>query len=158
MNNRQVLIGHRTGFSLLETLLVLSVMGIALAIALPSFAGFASTQRARAAAHLLTSDLRVAQQEALTRRAEVRVAFSAADPGCIGHHASYVLGAGPAVMKRVCLPPDVEWGDRPAPPVVFAPTGGTEAGARLAVQSARTGKRFTVTMAAGAGAVVDVRR
>lgn len=158
MNDWRVLIGHRTGFSLLETLIVLSVLGIAAAIALPSYGRFASTQRAREAAHLLASDLGVAQQEALTRRAEVRVAFSPADPACVGHLASYILGERPAVIKRVCFPADVAWGEPPAPPLVFEPTGRLEAGATLAVQSTRTGKRFTVTVASGTGAVTDVAR
>lgn len=158
MNAGRTRIGHRTGFSLLETLLVLSVLGIALAIALPSYARYAGDQRARAAAHLLASDLRVAQQEALTRRSEVRVAFSSADPACGGHLASYVLGEPPAVIKRVCLPADAAWGDGPAQPLVFEPTGGATAGATLAVHSTRTGKRFTISVAAGTGAVTDAAR
>ena len=157
MNDWRALIGHRTGFSILDTLIVLSVLGIVAAIALPSYGRYASAQRARAAAHLLASDLAVAQQEALTRRAEVRVAFSSADPACVGHLASYVLGELPAVIKRVCLPADVAWGDSP-PPLVFEPTGRLEYGATLAVQSTRTGKRFTVTVASGTGAVTDVAR
>src|SRR5260370_15344237 len=149
MSNRRRGRGHRNGFSLLEMLIVVSVLGIVLAIALPSYGRFASNQRALAASHLLASDLRVAQQEAVTRRAEVSVAFSVADPVCSGHPASYVLGEPEALIKRVCLPPDIDWAPRPAQPVGFQPAGSAEGDATVTVQSARTGKRFTVTVAAG---------
>ena len=150
--------GHRTGFSLLEMLIVLCVLGIVLAIVLPSYGRFASNQRTLAASHLLASDLRVAQQEAVTRRAEVSVTFSAADPACSGHPASYALGEPETVIKRVCLPPDVGWAPRQAHPVVFQPEGSAEGDASVIVQSARTGKRFAVTVAAGTGAVTDAAR
>jgi len=62
MSNRRRGRGHRNGFSLLEMLIVVSVLGIVLAIALPSYGRFASNQRALTASHLLASDLRVAHR------------------------------------------------------------------------------------------------
>ncbi len=109
MDTCRPLPGRRTGFSLLETLIVLSVLGIVLAVALPSYTGYASTQRARAAAHVLASDLRVAQQEAMTRRGAITVAFFAADASCSGTPPSYVIGDPRAAIKRACLPTDVTW-------------------------------------------------
>ncbi len=154
-----MLTGHQTGFSLLETLIVVSVLGIALAIALPSYGRFASSQRARAAAHLLASDLRVAQQEAITRRVEVTVTFSSGDAACPSKAvASYWLGQASTVIKRVCFPPDVIWGTRPSGSLVFTPSGRTETGAALAVQSARTGAQFALSVAAETGAVIDATR
>ncbi len=159
MNDWRVRIGHRTGFTLLETLIVISLLGIALAIALPSYARYASTQRARMVAHLLASDLGVAQQEAIARRADVTVTFSSEDAACPGKAAaSYWLGNAATVIKRVCFPPDVVWGSRPLGPLVFTPSGRTETGAALAVQSTRTGEPFALSVAAETGVVVDATR
>ncbi len=158
MNDWRVRIGHRTGFSLLETLIVISLLGIALAIALPSYARYTSTQRARTVAHLLASDLGVAQQEAVTRRVDVTVTFSSEDAACPGKAASYWLGNAATVIKRVCFPPDVVWGTWPLGPVVFTPSGRTEAGAALAVQSTRTGEPFALSVEAETGVVVDATR
>ncbi|HET9000130.1 MAG TPA: GspH/FimT family pseudopilin [bacterium] len=158
MNDWRVRIGHRTGFTLLETLIVISLLGIALAITLPSYARYASTQRARAMAHLLASDLGVAQQEAITRRVDVKVTFSSQDAACPGKTASYWLGNAATVIKRVCFPPDVVWGTGPRGPVVFTPSGRTEAGAALAVQSTRTGEPFALSVEAETGVVVDATR
>src|SRR5262249_2682908 len=92
MESSRLLPGRRTGFSLLETLIVLSILGIVFAVALPSYSRYASTQRARATAHVLASDLRVAQQEAMTRRSAINVTFLAADPLCRPNAPSYVIG------------------------------------------------------------------
>lgn len=159
MDEPRRLSGHQTGFSLLESLIVVSLLGIVLSIALPSYSRYASNQRARAAADTLASDLMVAQQEAITRRATVTVSFAAHDASCPGEGAaSYRLGLPSTVIKRVCFPPDVVWGARPAGPLVFAPSGRTETATSLAVQSARTGTRFALSVAAETGVVTDATR
>jgi prepilin-type N-terminal cleavage/methylation domain-containing protein len=158
MNDWRSLIGHRTGFSLVETLIVLSIIGIILVIAFPSYTRYAGDQRARAATHLLASDLRVAQQEAITRRVDVTVTFSSEDPACPGKAvASYWFGHAATVIKRVCFPPDVVW-TRPFPPLAFTPGGGTGTSATLVVQSARTGAQFALSVTAGTGTVIDATR
>jgi type II secretory pathway pseudopilin PulG len=137
---------------------VLSILGVVLAIALPSYTRHASTQRARAAAHVLASDLRVAQQEAMTRRSAINVAFFAADSSCSGSPPSYVLGDPRAAIKRACLPPDVTWDPVPSQPVVFQPTGASDAAAILSVESTRSGRRFTVSVAKRTGVVTEAER
>ncbi len=159
MNDWRVPIGHRAGFSLLETLIVISIIGIILAIAFPSYTRYAGDQRARAAAHLLASDLRVAQQEAITRRVDVTVTFSSEDAACPGKAmASYWLGHAATVIKRVCFPPDVVWAARPFRPLAFTSGGGTGTSATLVVQSARTGAQFALSVSAGTGTVIDATR
>lgn len=146
------------GFSLLEMLVVLSLLGIILTIALPSYSHYASNQRALSVAHTLASDLQVAEQEAVTRRAAVTVRVSPADAACPGGPvASYVLGQGDTVIKRACFPSDVTWAV-PRSELVLQPTGVPRAGLTLAVESIRTGKRFSVTAAAGTGTVTDDTR
>ena len=158
MDRCRPLPGRRTGFSLLETLIVLSILGIMFAFALPSYTRYASTQRARAAAHVLASDLRVAQQEAMTRRGAIRVAFLAVDPSCSGSPPSYVIGNAQAAIKRACLPADVTWGPDPSRPIVFQPTGASDASATLSVTSTRSGRRFMVSVAERTGVVTEAGR
>ncbi len=158
MDTCRPLPGRGTGFSLLETLIVLSVLGIVLAVALPSYTGYASTQRARAAAHVLASDLRVAQQEAMTRRGAITVAFLAADASCSGTPPSYVIGDPRAAIKRACLPTDVTWSPQPSRPIVFQPTGTSDTAATLSVESRRSGRRFTVSVAERTGVVTEAER
>jgi competence protein ComGD len=158
METSRLLPGRRTGFSLLETLIVLSILGIVFAVALPSYSRYASTQRARAAAHVLASDLRVAQQEAMTRRSAIRVTFMAADPRCSESTPSYVIGDPRAAIKRACLPADVTWDRMPDRPIEFQPAGTSDTSATLSVASTRSGRRFTVGVAERTGAVTEAER
>ncbi len=54
----------RAGFTLIELALVLTIIGILSAIAVPRYAGFVISQRADAAARRITTDLAMAQQRA----------------------------------------------------------------------------------------------
>lgn len=138
--------------------MVLSILGVVFALALPSYARYASTQRARAAAHVLASDLRVAQQEAMTRRGTIGVTFFAVDPACSGSPPSYVIGNPQATVKRACFPADVTWSPTPPRPIVFQATGTTDTAATLSVQSTRSGRRFTISVAAHTGTVTEAER
>ncbi len=141
---------------MLRALIPLCLLAIILAVVLPSYLHYASDQRALAVAHTLASDLRVAEREAVTRRAAVTVTFPLADVTCPGGSvASYVLRQGGTVIKRACFPSDVSWSLSRAGATEFQPTGAPRAGLTLAVQSVRTGKRFPVTVAAGTGVVTD---
>ena len=80
----------QAGVSYLETVLVFVLVSIVLGIGLPSYRNYTSNQRALVAARTLASDLRVAQQEAVTRRADITVSFSAADAAC-ANAPSYVI-------------------------------------------------------------------
>ena len=63
------------GFTLIELMIVVVVAGIVLAIAIPSTAGFRQTLALRQIRGQLTSDMRMARQLAVTRRAPVYVRF-----------------------------------------------------------------------------------
>lgn len=148
------------GFSLLEMVVVLAIAGFLLSVVLPTYSNYASNQRTLAAARTLASDLRAAQQEAVTRRAEITVTFSSADAACTsgGAHASYTITQGAAVIKRTCISSDVEWAPQPEAPVTFQSTGAAPVGATLTMRSARTSTRHTVTIQPGTGAVSDGMR
>lgn len=145
----------RQGVSFLETLMVVSLLGIVLAASLPSYPMFASNERMRAVAHSLASDLRIARQEAITRRAPVTVMFSRVDPACPGGPAgSYSIRQASTVIKKACFPSDVAWAAfSPVGPLVFEATGTPEAGTELAVASTRTSMIYIVTVAAETGVV-----
>ena len=149
--------GHdEAGFSYLETVVVFVLVGIVLTIGLPSYRRYTSNQRALIAARTLASDLRVAQQEAVTRRADVTVSFVAADADC-GSGPSYAVAEGATTLKHYCLPQDVTWASSPSP-LAWDPTGTPGAGATLTVRSGLTGRTHNVWVAAQTGAITDDTR
>ncbi len=148
------------GFTFLETVVVLALIGTVLAFAVPSYLNRISNERALGAAHTLAADLHAAQQEAVTRRASVIVTFSGADPACAGNGsaASYVIMSGSSVIKRTCLAADVEWAPVPAVGLAFQSLGIPDAGMTIALRSLRSGQQYTVTVKVETGVIVDDTR
>jgi type IV fimbrial biogenesis protein FimT len=66
--------GNR-GFSLIELMLVLVVVGLMLAIATPAFIGFRTSLSTKGARDALIQDIRMARQLAITRRSPVVMQF-----------------------------------------------------------------------------------
>jgi len=132
---------------------VLVLVGAVLSISVPSYRNYTTNQRALSTARTLASDLRVAQQEAVTRRADISVTFAGADPNC-GSRASYTLGQGGVVFKRNCFPIYVEWATLPAT-LTWDPTGIAAAGGTLTIRSTLTLKAYNVCVAAQTGAITD---
>jgi prepilin-type N-terminal cleavage/methylation domain-containing protein len=64
------------GFSLIELLVVITILGGVLAMAIPNFARFVARDRVDAAAQELQSTLTLARQKALARRANYRVTLT----------------------------------------------------------------------------------
>lgn len=62
------------GFTLVEALIVLSILGILLSAALPAFAEFGRGQRIRSASFDMVGDLLLARSEAIKRSSQVTVA------------------------------------------------------------------------------------
>lgn len=146
----------RSGFTLLETLIVVALVGVIMVVALPSYSSYISAQRALAAARTLAADLRTARQEAVTRRTPITVTFEGRDGAC-GVRAGgwYAMLQGGAVLKRVCFSDDIEWAPVPAAPVVFESAGSPQTGASLMVRSVRTDERHWVAVAADSGVVTS---
>ena len=59
------------GFTLIEMLVTLSILGIMLGIGVPSFKSFAASQRVKTAAYDLTTSLMIARSEAVKRNTDV---------------------------------------------------------------------------------------
>lgn len=64
------------GFTLLELLMVVAILGIALAIALPAVASWQRQQAVRSAASMLLSHLKQARSLAVSENRQVRITFT----------------------------------------------------------------------------------
>ncbi|WP_119154609.1 GspH/FimT family pseudopilin [Caldimonas tepidiphila] len=82
------------GLTLIESMVVLAVMAILATQAAPAFNSFLAASRLRGAASQLTTDLRNARSEAVTRNTEVTVTFSAT---------GYSLDSGGTTLRSVVL-------------------------------------------------------
>jgi general secretion pathway protein H len=76
--------GRRAGFTLIEMLIVIVVMGLAMMIAVPRFRVSDKT-KARQVATQLAADLEVARSKAMAHRANVRVVFDAVTNSYTGY-------------------------------------------------------------------------
>ncbi|MGH2454489.1 MAG: pilus assembly FimT family protein [bacterium] len=149
----------QAGFTFVESVVVFVLVGIVLTVSVPSYRRYASDQRTLAAARTLASDLRVAQQEAVTRRADITVTFSSAEAACAGQPA-YAAAQGVAVFKQYCFPADVDWAGLPGA-LTWEPTGipqGIPGGLTLTVRSVLSLKTYNVQVAEQTGAITDDTR
>jgi Tfp pilus assembly protein FimT len=137
---------------------VLAIVALLVGLAAPFYLNYSSNQRVLAATRTLSSTIRAAQQEAVTRRTMITVMFSQADVVCPNGAASHTLVAEEEVIKRTCLASDLGWASRPEAPLVFQSTGPPSAGATVSIRSTRTGRTHTVTIQADTGAVSDDAR
>ncbi len=74
----------QSGFSLIELLVTVAVLGILLSIAVPSFQTTLEKQRLVGAAEQLYEDLQYARTEAIKRNANVFVSFTTGSNWCYG--------------------------------------------------------------------------
>jgi type II secretion system protein H len=76
---------NQPGFTLLEVLVVIMIMGVAAGVALPPLQAASRTSRLEASAQQLIGDLRVARTEAIRRNAAVYVARTGASTYHVQH-------------------------------------------------------------------------
>ena len=74
--------GPAAGFSLMETMAVVAVAAILLALAMPGLQDLLERQRTRAALHLLATELALARNTAISRRTPVTVCPSSGNGLC----------------------------------------------------------------------------
>lgn len=73
-----------TGFTLIEVVIVLAVLGIILAAAVPSYASYLARQRLRHVAEMLELDLRRARALSVDEGRDIHVNFSSGAKWCWG--------------------------------------------------------------------------
>jgi type II secretion system protein H len=82
-----------SGFSLIELAIVVLVMGIMVAIAVPSFVGYRRSQALKGAAFSIASDLRLARERAIAQRIQVLVHYHGLSGNSNWHYHDYPSGA-----------------------------------------------------------------
>ena len=68
------------GFTLIEALVVVTIIGILAALTVPAFTKMLERNRLKGAAEAVFNDLQLARTEAIKRNQDVKVSFSAAGP------------------------------------------------------------------------------
>ena len=109
---------NRAGMSLLEIIIVIAIIGIVAAVAVPAFVNWNSSQRVKAAARAVSDAFMLARSEAIrTNNSHILVfanALGAAQPITIANDgpqatANCGIDAG-EVVHEVAAEPDVNWG------------------------------------------------
>jgi len=140
------------GITLIEILLVIALIGILTATAVPQFQAISQNLNLRAVARELYGHFQQAKMEAIKRNAIVAIRFeSAATDGYllyVDRNANGAVDHGEEVLTRVVLPNSVKLSDisfaanRAAFTARGRPSGGT---GRVTLRSLRTGKTYSLT-------------
>jgi type IV fimbrial biogenesis protein FimT len=80
------------GFTLVELLVVLTVLGIMLGIAVPSFKNFIASQRVKSASYELSTSMLLARSEAIKRNTTVTITPVTTGDWTSGWNVTYVSG------------------------------------------------------------------
>jgi type IV fimbrial biogenesis protein FimT len=143
------------GFTLIELLVVISLAGVLIALAAPSFTGMLQRKRVEGVAHELGTDMQYARSEAVQRNARVRVIFGT---DCYAIHvvgttdatSCTALGTGAVPLKTVQIDSGPTLAFTPAvsgtPYVEFDPVRG------MALDPTGSNMSGSVTVSGGGGA------
>lgn len=131
--------GRSSGFTLIELMVVIAVLGVLAALAGPSFSSFISAQRIRNASFDLVSDLLLARSEALTRQTAVVItpSSSSADGWTGGWRLNATSASGALITNRTDLPASIRFvPSATLSSLNFGPDGRTVAGTTFTVRGA----------------------
>ena len=123
------------GFTLIETMVVVAMLGIVAAIVAPSFTGFIGTMNAKTAAFDLINDLTMARSEAIKRNANATVT----PVGGNWSNGWQVTAGGVQLRERGALASSLSVTGAPTAGITFRPNG------RLADEATDANVKWTVT-------------
>ncbi len=148
---------NKKGFTLLELMIALAVMGIIAAIAAPNFSYYMAERRLNGAARMVMSDLMMARQKAVSQNNQFKVFFNT------DHHGYRILdddnGDGSTTTGEAVEVKDIQRDyydvtfSASADPV-FSPRG-TAFGTTVTLTSARTGGSRYVRVASTGRVKID---
>ncbi|HLA26618.1 MAG TPA: GspH/FimT family pseudopilin [Syntrophales bacterium] len=82
----------QSGFTLIELMIVIAIMGIMMALAVPSYQTYMAQRRLNGAARQVMSDLMAARMKAITQNNEFKVFFPGSHSGALsGNHQYQIL-------------------------------------------------------------------
>ena len=132
---------NKTGFTLIEMMIVMAIMGILSAIAAPNFMNYMAERRLNGAARMVMSDLMAARQKAVSTNQQVKVSF-------VSNHAYEIWNdanndqtvadhEGDDLAKNIY--PDYYDVTISASDPIFTPMGTSTNGTTVTLRSTRTG-------------------
>lgn len=133
---------RQEGYSLLELMVTLAVIGIVSTLAVPSFASLNSRIQIRCATEEIASELRLARQLAMTHRNRVRLSFDVERHTLV---AQFVEGGGTHHVYRYGDKGIVVEQPSAGPDVLFHPSGRSATGTTIHLRG-RDGRSATVTV------------
>ena len=139
----------KRGFSLLEMIIVIAILGILLAIGIPNFRASQANNELRLAAVQLSSDLKYARQAGVATGGST-VDFTSPPQGYARGYA--ISNSSGQVLKRSGIPSSATW-TLLANTITFSANGVASAGGDITLTSLRTGKTATVSLTAATGMV-----
>lgn len=164
-------ISGKKGFTLMELLIVIAIIGILSAVAFPMITATLPKYRLRAAARELVIDFKKAKIEAVKRNRSVLLQFTletVGNPDAGGSYLFFVdedgngnFNAGDTTLKTVTMPRDVRLSarDLPLPNFANARAGynnrglslGNANGAGIIIQTSGATRRYTLTIYTSGG-------
>ncbi|HEY3249337.1 MAG TPA: GspH/FimT family pseudopilin [bacterium] len=152
--------GDETGAGLLEVMIVVVIVGMMVALTIPSITSYNSTSGMRSVAQQLVSDFRAAQQRAVAQQAARYLVFTPSTGTITGYEVRTAIPPGGSVEWSYTLPSGVHVEKTsadlfPSRAIIFSPLGSvTNPGSSPALCVDNTGGlHITITISYATGRI-----